>query len=146
MALESRLRISYNSVNERGIGLSKDAWGYLRKPRIIFFALFFLGAWIRSLDVWRPVDGRVRESWRECDYAAVARNFYREGMNILYPRIDWHGDGPGYAEMEFPVIPWTTAALYKIFGYHEVIGRILVYAFSLLTLLIFFLLARRLTI
>jgi hypothetical protein len=99
MALESRLRISYNNVNERGIGLSKDAWGYLRKPNIIFFALFFLGAWIRSLDVWRPVDGRIRESWRECDYAAVARNFYREGMDILYPRIDWRGDGPGYAEM-----------------------------------------------
>jgi hypothetical protein len=68
---------------------------------ILFLGLFFLGAWIRSLDVWRPVDGRVRESWRECDYAAVARNFYREGMNILYPRIDWRGDGPGYAEMEF---------------------------------------------
>jgi hypothetical protein len=45
-------------------------------------------------------------------------------MYILYPRIDWRGDGPRYAEMEFPIIPWTIAALYKIFGYHEVIGRI----------------------
>jgi 4-amino-4-deoxy-L-arabinose transferase-like glycosyltransferase len=64
-------------------------------------------------------------------------------MNILYPRIDWRGDGPGYAEMEFPVIPWTMAALYKIFGYQEVLGRVLIYAFSLLTLFFFFLLARR---
>ncbi len=65
-------------------------------------------------------------------------------MNILYPRIDWRGDGPGYAEMEFPVIPWTMAALYKVFGYQEVLGRILIYGFSLLTLLMFFVLARRL--
>ena len=116
----------------------------LKRMNILFLSLFFLGAWVRSLDVWRPADGRVRESWRECDYAAVARNFYREGMNILYPRIDWRGNGTGYAEMEFPIIPWTMAALYKIFGYQEVIGRILIYTFSLLTLLIFFSLARRL--
>jgi 4-amino-4-deoxy-L-arabinose transferase-like glycosyltransferase len=124
--------------------LKENIRGRLKRVNILFLGLFFLGAWIRSFDVWRPVDGRIRESWRECDYAAVARNFYREGMDILYPRIDWRGDGPGYAEMEFPVIPWTMAAFYKIFGYQEVIGRILVYAFSLLTLLIFFLLARRL--
>jgi len=104
--------------------LTETSRGHLKRANIVFLALFFLGAWIRSLDVWRPVDGRVRESWRECDYAAVARNFYREGMNILYPRIDWRGDGPGYAEMEFPVIPWTMAALYKIFGYQEVLGRV----------------------
>jgi len=124
--------------------LNENTRGRLKRVNVLFLGLFFVGAWIRSLDVWRPVDGRVRESWRECDYAAVARNFYREGMNFLYPRIDWRGDGPGYAEMEFPVIPWTMAALYKIFGYHEVIGRVLIYAFSLLTLCIFFLLARRL--
>jgi 4-amino-4-deoxy-L-arabinose transferase-like glycosyltransferase len=35
------------------------------------------------------------------------------------------------------------AALYKIFGYQEVLGRVLIYAFSLLTLFFFFLLARR---
>jgi hypothetical protein len=76
--------------------LTETSRNHLKKANVVFLALFFLGAWIRSLDVWRPVDGRVRESWRECDYAAVARNFYREGMNILYPRIDWRGDGPGY--------------------------------------------------
>lgn len=109
---------------------------------IIFILLFFLGAGVRAIDVWRPADGTVRESWRECDIAAVARNFYREGMNILYPRIDWRGDGPGYAEMEFPIYPWMIAALYKGFGVHEEIGRILAYLFSLLALVIFFRLAR----
>lgn len=121
-----------------------DGRGRLTTLSAVFLSLFVFGAWIRSLDLWKPVDGRIRESWRECDYAAVARNFYREGMDIRYPRIDWRGDGPGFAEMEFPVVPWTMAALYRIFGYHEIIGRILVYAFSLMALLVFFALARRL--
>jgi len=124
--------------------LAETSRDHLKRANIVFWGLFLFGAWIRSLDIWHPVDGRIREAWRECDYAAVARNFYREGMNILYPRIDWRGDGPGYTEMEFPLIPWAMAALYKIFGYHEIIGRVLIYAFSLLALLIFFSLARRL--
>jgi len=110
----------------------------------LFAAIFLLGAGIRAIDLWRPVDGRIRESWRESDEAAIARNFTREGMNILYPRIDWRGDGPGFAEMEFPLFPWTIAALYDTFGFHEVLGRILAYTFSLATLAVFLALARRL--
>jgi hypothetical protein len=30
--------------------------------------------------------------------AAIARNYSELGMNIFYPRIDWGGSGPGYAE------------------------------------------------
>jgi 4-amino-4-deoxy-L-arabinose transferase-like glycosyltransferase len=116
--------------------------GEMRLIRALFIALFLLGGGIRAVDLWRPVDGTVRESWRECDIAAVARNFCREGMNILYPRIDWRGNGPGYAEMEFPIYPWTIAVLYKTFGFHEEIGRVLSYGFSLASILVFFKLAR----
>ena len=34
-------------------------------------------------------------SWRQTDTAAIARNFYYNGFNILYPQIDWGGTGPG---------------------------------------------------
>ena len=37
-------------------------------------------------------------AWRQADTAAIARNFYRDGMNLLYPAIDWSGAGPGYVE------------------------------------------------
>lgn len=115
-----------------------------KKLARVFLLLFIAGAAIRFVDVFRPADGRVREAWRECDYAALARNFAREGMNILRPRIDWRGSGPGYAEMELPIIPWTMAVFYKVFGIHEAIGRALIWVVSLLTLLVFFALARRL--
>jgi 4-amino-4-deoxy-L-arabinose transferase-like glycosyltransferase len=105
-----------------------------RWARPLLIAVFLLGAAVQAVDLWRPVDGRVREGWRECDVAGIARNFYREGMDIWYPRVDWRGDGPGYAEMEFPVYPWLIAASYKVFGYHEILGRFIAYGFSLVTL------------
>lgn len=109
-----------------------------------FLALFLAGAAVRAIDLVRPADGRIRESWRESDYAALARNFDREGMDILSPRIDWRGDGPGLAEMELPLVPWLTAGLYRTFGPHEYLGRIVSYLFALLTLLTFSALARSL--
>ncbi len=111
----------------------------MKKLPWVFLVLFLLGAGVRAINVWHPAD---RSSWRECDEAGIARNFYREGMNIFYPRVDWRGDTPGYAEMEFPLFPWLTAVLYKIFGYQEYLGRVVSFTFSLLTLGVFFLLAR----
>ncbi len=111
----------------------------MKKLSWIFLVLFLLGAGVRAINVWHPAD---RSSWRECDEAGIARNYYREGMNILYPRVDWRGDTPGYAEMEFPLFPWTTAVLYQVIGYHEYLGRVVSLVFSLLTLGVFFLLAK----
>ncbi len=115
-----------------------------RKRTWIFLAIFACGAGIRALDLGHGIDGGIRESWREADYGAVARNFLRQGMDIRRPRIDWRGEGPGFAEMEFPAIPWAMAALDRLFGLHEIYGRLLSFAFALLTLLVFFALARRL--
>ncbi len=112
--------------------------------RRAIFALFLLAACVRAIDVWRPVDGTVRHAWRETDTAAIARSFYREDMNILLPRIDWRGDGPGYVESEFPLLPWTAACLYHVFGYHEEILRVLSYVLSLGAFVVFLRLARRL--
>jgi 4-amino-4-deoxy-L-arabinose transferase-like glycosyltransferase len=110
----------------------------LKKLTLIFACLFIAGAGLRSVNVWRPVD---TTSWRESDVATIARNYVREGMNPFYPRIDWRGSGPGYAEMEFPLYPWMIAVCYKIFGMHEQIGRIMSLIFSILSMLVFFKLA-----
>ncbi|MGA2382691.1 MAG: glycosyltransferase family 39 protein [Gemmatimonadales bacterium] len=116
----------------------------MKRARTLFILLFCIGAAVRGAKVTHPIDGSVGDPWRECDVTGIARNYYREGMHLFYPRIDWRGDGPGYVEMEFPLQPWTMAALYKVVGYHESLGRFLSFAFSLLTLGVFFSLARRL--
>ena len=96
--------------------------------------IFLLAATLWSIHINRPVDLPV---WHEFDYSSIARNFFREGNNIFYPRIDWRGDGPGFTEMEFPIVPWIMAQLYQIFGVHEIIGRLLSLVFMLLSLLVF---------
>ncbi len=119
----------------------------MSKPKAfatLWIVVLIIGAAVRAVDLDRPADGRIRESWREADYASLARNFDREGMDILSPRIDWRGDGPGLAEMEFPLVPWLTAGLYRILGPAEFLGRVVSYLFSFLTLLAFSALARSL--
>ncbi|RKY58324.1 MAG: dolichyl-phosphate-mannose--protein mannosyltransferase, partial [Candidatus Latescibacterota bacterium] len=56
------------------------------------------------------------QNWRQADTAAIARNFYEEGMNPLYPRIDWRGRTEGYVESEFPLFSWLVALFYKLSG------------------------------
>ena len=58
-------------------------------------------------------------SWRSTDMASIALNYYRNGLHFLSPQINWGGNGPGYVEMEFPIIPFVIALLYKIFGVQE---------------------------
>lgn len=109
---------------------------------LILCSLFVLGAVLRAIKMGQPIAVDDILSWREADIGGIARNFYREGMNLFYPRIDWRGDGPGYVEMEFPLYPWLIAVLYKIFGYHEILGRLLSYSFSLGSMAVFFQMAR----
>ncbi len=107
--------------------------------KYILIAIFVAGAVVRLADVFRPID---RASWRESDVGAVARNFANESMNIFYPRIDWRGTSPGFVEMEFPLYPYIIALTYKTFGVNDVFGRVWAFGFSLLTLFLFFKLAR----
>lgn len=58
-------------------------------------------------------------AWRPTDLAGIALNYYRHGLDLLHPQVLWGGNGPGYVEMEFPLIPFLTACLYKVFGVHD---------------------------
>lgn len=121
-----------------------DARYPLKTIPLVLCIIFLVGALVRLLDVNRPIDGTTWDFYRECDIGGIARNFYHEGMNILYPRIDWRGDGPGYVESEFPLYAWSIAALYHVFGYHEQIARVISYVLSVGSLVTFSLLAVKL--
>ncbi len=71
-------------------------------------------------------------SWRQADTASIARNFSEGRFNILFPQVDWGGTTSGYTETEFPIYSYAVAALYKIFGVHEFLARLLAIAFSLI--------------
>src|SRR5512136_2252854 len=63
--------------------------------------------------------------WRPTDLASIALNYYRNGFHFLYPQIHWGGNGPGFVEMEFPVVQYVTALLYTVFGVHDALGLLI---------------------
>ena len=109
------------------------------KYKFIWIIIFLIGLILRSSFVLHPVDTL---SWRENDVATIAKNYYENNMDFFYPQVNWGGKGPDYAEMEFPVYPYLIALSYKLFGFHDIAGRIISLIFSLATLLVFFRLSK----
>ena len=93
--------------------------------------IVLLGASFRLQHVGLPM--AEAHSWRQITNADIARNFDERSMNILYPRVSWGGSPDAYVGMEFPLLQWLAAALYKVFGQHDVICRGLSIFFSLAT-------------
>jgi hypothetical protein len=80
--------------------------------------------------------------WRQGDTAAIARNFATLDFNPLHPQTDYDGPPPNYVELELQIVPFIAAALYKVFGIHEVFGRLTSIAFSLGTVAVLAFFAR----
>jgi hypothetical protein len=112
-------------------------------PGWLFVILILVGVGLRLAYVHRPFDHRLENPWRQSDYLQVARNFQDDGMNILYPRIDWRRDTPGFAEMELPLLPWMGALLFEVFGARVQILRGLAATFEIAALVLFAGFARR---
>ncbi len=72
--------------------------------------------------------------WRQGDTAAIARNFAQLNFNIFYPQTEYDGPPPNYVELELQIVPYLAAIAYKIFGVHEVFGRLIAIAFGIGTI------------
>lgn len=119
----------------------------MKKRLLIIFIIvlaFVLRLW--HLD-WPLADWH---SWRQADTAAVARNFIKNGIDLLHPRGDdisnvaslfWENP-EGYRFVEFPVYNFAHALLYRIiplFGF-EAAGRLVSIISSLFSLIFIYLL------
>jgi 4-amino-4-deoxy-L-arabinose transferase-like glycosyltransferase len=81
-------------------------------------------------------------SWRPTDNAGIALNFFRGGFDLLYPQILWGGNGPGYVEMEFPIVQYAAAALYKVFGVSDIVNLAIPFLSGLGIVVLVYLVAR----
>ncbi len=95
---------------------------------------------LRLYNISSPLIGV--HSWRQADTASIARNFSEGSMNLLHPQVDWGGASAGFVECEFPFYSFLVAFLYRMFGFSEILGRLLSIAFSLVGLYYYFLLIR----
>jgi hypothetical protein len=74
-------------------------------------------------------------AWRQAYTQTTINNFYEEDFNILHPKINNRGNTDGIFRMEFPLMQWLIAGLYKIFGSHLIITRIFIFIIGLFSIL-----------
>jgi len=105
--------------------------------------ILLLGLGLRLIHLDAPLTDQ--QAWRQTDTAAIARNYCEEGLDLLYPRVDWRGATPGYVETNFPLYPFAVALLYRLAGAPaEWIGRLLSALLSTAAAFLLYGLARRL--
>jgi len=64
--------------------------------------------------------------WRQCDCLSITMNYYQDDNPFLEPSVHYLGvDGTGKTVSEFPIIYYSVAQLWKIFGPHEFIFRLM---------------------
>lgn len=80
---------------------------------------------------------------RQVNTVSIARTYWREGLPLHHPGIDWEGPERRLAATELPVMMWLHGKLWPLGGLAESWGRIIAVVCSLLTALLLFLLFER---
>ena len=104
----------------------------------ILLGIFFIALAIRLWGVTNPL--LDFHAWRQTLTATIAYNFYADGMNFVTPRLNMIGS---IFHFEFPLYTYLVALLYKIFGFDEILGRLVAIAFSMGSIWFLYLLGKR---
>ena len=102
---------------------------------ILLFALI-----ARLYSVNAPLTDGGQE--RQTQVAMIARNLYRDDLNVLYPRMDIFGPDVGYVTLEFPLQPALMAIAYYFVEVQDIVGRLIVIAFSMGSIVFMYWLAK----
>lgn len=81
-----------------------------------------LRLWHFGPDIDAPHD------WRQCDTAYYIRDFYRNGIDLLYPAVCWMGAKDTLA-LEFPLPEAIVAVAYQVFGESIPLARLIFLCF-----------------
>lgn len=96
---------------------------YRIKPNAWFFICFILVAANLGLFQHFTHGPLSVHQGAQSDRACVAWNYYTQSMDFLQPRVSENRAHEGITGMEFPIIQYTVALLYKIVGFHHFIYR-----------------------
>jgi 4-amino-4-deoxy-L-arabinose transferase-like glycosyltransferase len=100
-----------------------------RRFQLLLLVIVLFAALLRLKGIHDPL--LDHPAWRQGDTASIARNFALLQYNIMYPQTNYDGPPPNYVELELQIVPFLAATLYKIFGVHEIFGRLITLVFSL---------------
>lgn len=101
---------------------------------LLVVVLFFVNYYNQTL-FFRPSS---IHQWRQADCLSITKNYYEEGMHFFEPKIHFQGGMQGKAVSECPILNYSVAALWKLFGEHEFIYRLLEYLIFITAVFVFF--------
>lgn len=101
---------------------------------LFIISLFFLNYYSKTL-FFRPSS---IHQWRQADCLSITKNYYEEGMHFFEPKIHFQGPKEGKAVSEFPILNYSVAFLWKLFGEHEFIYRLLEYLLFITAIFVLF--------
>lgn len=112
----------------------------VKNEYFILSVILVLGLLVRLYKINSPIADW--HSWRQADTSSVSRNFYKFGINMLYPTYDDISsiqsgifNPKGYRMVEFPIYNAIHASLFKFIGILslETWGRLLSVFFALVS-------------
>jgi hypothetical protein len=98
----------------------------VRRPGTILFLLVAFTSLLMHLPHF-PKELMSAHVWRQTQTQSTINSFYEEDFNILNPKRNERGSGDGVFRMEFPLMQWLIAGVYKIFGSHIAFTRIFMF-------------------
>ena len=103
-----------------------------RRSSLIFLFCIIIFSWIYEYQEILFLSPQGIHQWRQCDCLSFTMNYYQDNNPFLKPALHFLGkDGTGRTISEFPILYYLTGKLWKIFGPHE-------YIYRMINLLIFF--------
>ncbi len=93
---------------------------------LIFILLLLFVSWIYNYHKILFFPPYALHVWRQADCLSFALNYFNENLNFFTPEVNNLGNsGNGKTVSEFPIIYYTVAQLWKVFGQKEFIFRLI---------------------
>lgn len=69
--------------------------------------------------------------WRQVDTASIAYNFLTQSFNLFAPQLFYDGPFPNVVQLELQITPFLTALLALVFGFSDMLARMVPVLFAL---------------
>lgn len=113
------------------------------KRTLIITILVFLSVFLIRIPYINNSPCEQGDYWRQSDTESIARNFVEDKFNIFYPQFNYDGPKPNYIQLEFQITTFLIAILYKAFGYHYFLARIVPIVFFIGSAIYLYLIAKK---
>lgn len=98
-----------------------------RTSKLLFITIFAILFFLYGFNDILFMQPQGVHQWRQCDCLAFTQTYFQDGNNFLEPKLLYlAADNTGKTASDFPLIYYSVAQIWKIFGKHEFIYRAIV--------------------